>query len=109
MARKFVIRPAIQELIDLLRFRSSFGRPCYIKRDTRYAALIVPELRNGADGPYAYLRTFQRATVDEAINRGFVTLGPALVNVPACRGDSNHWAFNISHMGRTIQLTEATR
>lgn len=108
MARKFVIRPAIQELIDLLRVRASFGRPCYLKRNTQHAALIVPELRNGADGPYAHLRTFQRATVDEAINRGFVTLGPNLVDVPACSGDRNHWATNTGHMGRTIQLTEAT-
>ncbi|NUP15446.1 MAG: hypothetical protein HOZ81_04950 [Streptomyces sp.] len=109
MARKFVIRPAIQELIDLLRFRSSYGRPCYIKRDTRYAALIVPELRNGAEGPYAHLRTFQRTTLDEAIDRGFVTLGPTLVDVPACSGNRNHFATDIGHMGRTIQLTEAAR
>lgn len=107
MARKFIIRPAVQELIDLLRFRSSFGRPCYIKRTTRYAALIVPELRNGADGPYAHIRTFQRTTVDEAISRGFVTLGPELVDVPACSGNRNHWATDIGHTGRTIQLTEA--
>lgn len=106
MARNFDIRPAVQELIDLLRFRSSFGRPCYIKRNTRYAALIVPELRNGTDGPYAYLRTFQRTSVDEAITRGFVTLGPALVDVPACSGNSSHWATDIGHMGRTIQLAD---
>jgi hypothetical protein len=109
MARKFFIRPAIQELIDLLRFRSSFGRPCYIRRDTRYAALIVPELRNGTNGPYAYIRTFQRATIDEAIDRGFVTLGPALIDVPACSGDRNHWATDIGHMGRTIQLADGAK
>lgn len=106
MARKFDIRPAVQELIDLLQFRSSFGRPCYIKRTQRYAALIVPELRNGTDGPYAHARTFQRTTVDEAINRDFVTLGPVLGPVPACSGDRNHWATDIGHTGRTIQLTE---
>lgn len=109
MAKKFDIRSAIQELIDLLRFRSTFGRPCYIKRDTRHAALIVPELRNGADGPYAHLRTFQRTTIDEAIDRGFVTLGPALVDVPACSGNRNHWATDIGHMGRTIQLAGGAR
>lgn len=97
-------RPAVQELINLLRFRSSFGRPCYIKRNTQHAALIVPELRNGADGPYAHLKTFQRATVHEAVALGAVTLGPTLVDVPACSGDRNHFATDIGHMGRTIEL-----
>lgn len=106
MARKFAIRPAIQDLIKHLEYRGSFGRPCYIKRDTRHAALIVPELRNGADGPYAHLKTFQRTTVDEAIERGFVTLGPSLVDVPACSGNRNHFATDIGHMGRTIQLAD---
>ena len=109
MARKFDIRPAIQELIDLLRYRSTFGRPCYIKRDSQYAALIVPELHNGTEGPYAHLRTFQRTTLDEAINRGFVTLGPVLGPVPACSGDRNHWATDIGHTGRTIALAGGAR
>ena len=109
MARKFVIRPAIQELIGLLRFRASFGRPCYIKRTTGYAALIVPELRDGTEGPYTHLRTFQRTTLDEAISRGFVVIGPALVDVPACSGNRSHWATDIGHMGRTIQLAGGAR
>jgi hypothetical protein len=100
-------RPAVQDLIDLLRFRSSFGRPCFIKRNTRHAALIVPELRSGTDGPYAHLKTFDRATVHEAIVLGAVTLGPDLVDVPAFSGNRNHWAFDTGHKGRTIQLRES--
>jgi hypothetical protein len=99
-------RPAIRNLIALLRFRSSFGRPCYIKRNQRHAALIVPELRNGADGPYAHLKTFDRATVHEAVVLGAVTLGADLVDVPAFSGNRNHWAFDSNHTGRTIELTE---
>lgn len=109
MARKFVIRPAVQELIDLLRFRSSFGRPCYIKRTGRYAALIVPELRSGADGPYAHLKTFNRDTVREAEGLGAVVIGADLVDVPACSGNRSHWATDIGHMGRTIQLAGGAR
>jgi hypothetical protein len=106
MAKPTAYRPAVRELIYLLRFRSSFGRPCYIKRNTCHAALIVPELRNGAAGPYAHLKTFNRATVHEAVVLGAVTLGPALVDVPAFSGSRNHWAFDSGHQGRTIQLTE---
>lgn len=109
MARKFDIRPAIQELIDQLRYSSTFGRPCYIKRDSRYAALIVPELSSGAEGPYAHARTFQRTTLDEAINRGFVALGSVRGPVPACSGDRNHWATDIGHPGRTIELVGGAR
>lgn len=101
-------RPAVRDLIKHLKYRSSFGRPCYIKRTIRHAALIVPELRSGADGPYAHLKTFDRATVHEAVVLGAVILGPALVNVPACSGRRDHWATDIGHTGRTIQLTEAT-
>ena len=109
MTKTSSYRPAVRELIDLLRFRSSFGRPCYIKRNQRHAALIVPELRNGADGPYAHLKTFDRATVHEAVVLGAVTLGPNLVDVPAFSGNRNHWAYDTGHQGRTIQLREATR
>lgn len=106
MAKTSTYRPAVQELLNLLRFRSSFGRPCYIKRNQRHAALIVPELRNGADGPYAHLKTFDRATVHEAVVLGAVTLGPDLVDVPAFSGNRNHWAYDTAHQGRTIQLRE---
>ncbi|MET7975806.1 hypothetical protein ABZW44_22725 [Streptomyces mirabilis] len=109
MAKTSTYRPAVRNLISLLRARSSFGRPCYIKRTTRHAALIVPELRSGADGPYAHLKTFDRATVHEAVVLGAVTLGPDLVNVPACSGNRNHFATDIGHTGRTIQLTAVTR
>ncbi|MEU1433979.1 hypothetical protein ABZ438_07760 [Streptomyces sp. NPDC005786] len=106
MAKAATYRPAVRELINLLRFRSSFGRPCYIKRNRQHAALIVPELRNGAEGPYAHLKTFDRATVHEAVVLGAVTLGPDLVDVPAFSGNRNHWAFEIAHQGRTIQLRQ---
>lgn len=109
MTKSSTYRPAVRELINLLRFRSSFGRPCYIKRTIQRAALIVPELRNGADGPYAHLKTFDRATVHEAVALGAVTLGPDLVDVPAFSGNRNHWAFDPGHQGRTIQLTAVTR
>ena len=101
-------RPAVRDLIKHLQYRGTFGRPCYIKRTTRHAALIVPELRSGTEGPYAHLKTFERATVHEAVVLGAVTLGPDLVAVPACSGNRNHWATDIGHTGRTIQLTEAT-
>ena len=106
MAKKTTYRPAVQDLIRHLQYRGSFGRPCYIKRNTRHAALIVPELRNGPEGPYAHLKTFDRATVHEAVILGAVVLGPDLVDVPACSGNRNHWATDPGHMGRTIQLRE---
>ncbi|OUD03357.1 hypothetical protein [Streptomyces swartbergensis] len=109
MTKLSTYRPAVRDLISLLRFRSSFGRPCYIKRNQRHAALIVPELRNGPDGPYAHLKTFDRATVHEAVVLGAVRLGPELVDVPAFSGNRNHWAFEPAHRGRTIQLTEDVR
>ncbi|WP_103512961.1 hypothetical protein [Streptomyces sp. SM13] len=108
MKKTATYRPAVRDLIGLLRFRSSFGRPCYVKRNSRHAALIVPELRNGADGPYAHLKTFDRATIHEAVIVGAVTLGPNLVDVPAFSGNRNHWAYEIAHQGRTIQLRQTT-
>jgi hypothetical protein len=102
-----IYRPAIRKLMADLEYRSAFGRPCYIKRNTRHAALIVPELRSGADGPYAHLKTFDRATVHEAVVLGAVTLGPDLVDVPSFSGNRNHWAFDNGHQGRTIQLRES--
>ncbi|MCX5138364.1 hypothetical protein [Streptomyces sp. NBC_00338] len=103
MTKPVTYRPAVRNLISVLRFRSSFGRPCYIKRNRQHAALIVPELRNGAEGPYAHLKTFDRATVHEAVVLGAVTLGPDLVDVPAFSGNRNHWAYEVAHQGRTIQ------
>lgn len=101
-----IYRPAVQELINLLRFRASFGRPCYIKRNQRHAALIVPELRAALVGPYAHLKKFDRATVREAVVLGAVALGPDLVDVPPFSGNRNHWAYDTAHQGRTIRLTE---
>jgi hypothetical protein len=100
-------RPAVRVLIKHLQYRGSFGRPCYIKRNTRHAALIVPELRSSTDGPYAHLATFDRATVHEAVTLGAVVLGPDLVDVPTFSGNRNHWAFDSGHQGRTIQLRES--
>jgi hypothetical protein len=102
-----IYRPAIRRLLADLEYRSGFGRSCYIKRNTRHAALIVPELRSGAEGPYAHLKTFDRATVREAVVLGAVTLGPDLVDVPSFSGNRNHWAFDSGHQGRTIQLRES--
>jgi hypothetical protein len=107
MTKFSTYRPAVRVLIKHLQYRGSFGRPCYIKRNTRHAALIVPELRSGANGPYAHLKTFDRATVHEAVVLGAVTLGPDLVDVPSFSGNRNHWAFDSSHQGRTIQLRES--
>lgn len=102
-------RPAVRELVKLLGFRSSFGRPCYIKRNTVHAALIVPHLRNGPEGPYSYLRTFHRATVHEAAAGGFVVLGLDLVDVPEFEDATGHWCAEPGHKGRTISLTEVAR
>ncbi|MGQ4353230.1 hypothetical protein [Streptomyces drozdowiczii] len=107
MTKPVTYRPAVRNLISLLQFRASFGRPCYIKRNRQHAALIVPELRNGAEGPYAHLKTFDRATVHEAVVLGAVALGPELVDVPAFNGNRNHWAYEAAHQGRTIQLRQA--
>lgn len=107
MPKKSHYRPAIRRLLADLEYRSAFGRPCFIKRTTRHAALIVPELRSGTDGPYAHLKTFDRATVHEAVVLGAVVLGPDLVEVPAFSGNRNHWAFDSGHTGRTIQLARS--
>ena len=109
MAKTSTYRPAVRDLLMRLEYRSSFGRPCYIKRTGRYAALIVPELRSGADGPYAHLKTFNRDTVREAEGLGAVVIGADLVDVPACSGNRSHWATDIGHMGRTIQLAGGAR
>ncbi|MFE9850262.1 hypothetical protein ACFYPN_15830 [Streptomyces sp. NPDC005576] len=108
MAKAATYRPAVRDLINLLAFRSSFGRPCYIKRNSRHAALIVPELRDGADGPYAHLKTFDRATIHEALVLGAVALGPDLVDVPSFAGNRSHWAFEPAHQGRTIKLKQVS-
>jgi hypothetical protein len=107
MTKLSTYRPAIRVLIKHLQYRGSFGRPCYIKRNQRHAALIVPELRSGVDGPYAHLATFDRATVYEAVILGAVILGSNLVDVPAFSGNRNHWAFDTGHQGRAIQLRGA--
>lgn len=98
-------RRPIRDLVRHLEYRSSFGRPVYVKRNTQHAALIVPQLRNGADGPYAYLKTYQRATVHEAIALGFVRLGADLVDLPEFSGPGSHWCADRGLMGRTIHLT----
>ena len=97
-------RRPIRDLVRQLEFRASMGRPCYLKRNTVHAALIVPMLRNGAEGPYSYARTFQRATIDEAIVLGFVVLGPQLVTVPEFAIAGTHWLADPGHKGRTISL-----
>ena len=99
---KYARRP-IRNLVKQLEYRSTFSRPCYLKRNTVHAALIVPMLRNGADGPYSYLRTFQRATIHEAVVLGFVTLGADLVDVPEF-GAVPHWSTESALQGRTITL-----
>ncbi|HEY6115449.1 MAG TPA: hypothetical protein VI172_05775 [Candidatus Dormibacteraeota bacterium] len=102
-------RRPIRDLVKQLEFRGSMGRPCYLKRNTVHAALIVPMLRNGADGPYSYLRTFQRSTIHEAIALGFVVLGPALVDVPEFAVSTKHWSADPGLMGRTISLAGGAR
>lgn len=102
-------RPPIRDLVKHLEYRSTFGRPVYVKRNQQYAALIVPELRNGADGPYGYLKTYQRATVHEAIVLGFVRLGGELMDIPRFAIAGRHWCADAGLMGRTISLTEVAR
>ena len=97
-------RRPIRDLVRQLEYRSTFGRPCYVKRNTVHAALIVPSLRSGADGPYEYWRTFQRATVDEALVLRFVVLGDALVDVPEFPIAGTHWVAEPAHKGRTIRF-----
>lgn len=102
-------RRPIRTLVKHLEYRSTFGRPCYLKRNTVHAALIVPMLRNGAAGPYSYLRTFQRATIREAIVLGFITLGPDLGEIPAFEVTGTHWSASPDLWGRTISLTGVAR
>lgn len=99
------LRPAVRELLNLIRFRSTCGRPCYIKLANAYAALIVPHLTDGPDGPYSYLRTFRRATLNEAVELGLVRVGVDRVDVPPIGG--KHWSAQPEMRGRTIALTQA--
>ena len=99
-------RPVIRDLVKRLQFRATYGRPCYIKRDTTYAALIVPHLSNGPTGPYSWLKTYQRATVHEAVVLGYVILGPNLVDVPEHDGAVGAWYRDPEHMGRTIVVPQ---
>lgn len=103
---KYARRP-IRDLVRQLEYRSTFGRPVYLKRNTRHAAVIVPSLRNGVDGPYEYWRTFDRATIDEAVVLRFVVLGDALVDVPRFAVAGTHWVAEPAHKGRTIRLAGA--
>jgi hypothetical protein len=96
-------RPAVRDLTKLLRTRRTYGRPCYIKRNTRHAALIVPHLRDGVTGPYSWLRTFHRATIDDALQQGFVILG-GLGPVPEHDAALGAWYGDMGHQGRTIAL-----
>lgn len=102
-------RPGVRHLVRDLRFRSSFGRPCYVKYTEGLAALIVPHLSSGADGPYSYLRMVHRTTVREAINLGFITIGAERVDVPAFDSNTSHWSAHPYHQGRTISATEVAR
>jgi hypothetical protein len=97
-------RPVIRELVGILQFRASYGRPCYIKRNTLDAALIVPHLTDGPDGSYSWLRTFRRDTVHEAVVLGYVVLGLDLVEVPVHYGATGAWYRSSDHYGRTISL-----
>lgn len=99
-------RPVIRELVDLLQFRGTFGRPCYVKHSSTHAALIVPHLTDGADGPYSWARTFRRDTIHEARLLGYITLGPDLGPVPDHAGAHGAWYRSPDHYGRTI--THAT-
>lgn len=96
-------RRPIRDLVAILGFRATYGHPCYIKRNTVHAALIVPTLSDGPDGSYGYLKTFQRATIHEAVVLGFVTLGADLVDVPDF-GAISHWSTEPALQGRTITL-----
>lgn len=93
---------AVDDLVKILAFRATMGRPCYIKFANTDAALIVPHLTDGAEGPYSYLRTFRRFTVDLAVDRGLVVLGPDRVEVPPIGG--THWSAQAGLKGRTIAL-----
>lgn len=99
-------RPAIRELVKLLRFRATYGRPSYVKFASKDAALIVPHLTDGPDGPYSFLRGFRRETVDEAATLGLIVLGQDRVNVPPI--GANHWAAQPELKGRTIALSRQT-
>lgn len=102
-------RRPIRDLVRQLEFRSTFGRPCYLKRNTVHAALIVPMLRSGADGPYSYMKTYQRSTIHEAIVLGYITLGPDLGKVPEFAGPSTHWSASPDLFGRTITVRGGSR
>jgi hypothetical protein len=97
-------RRPIRDLVKILEFRATFGRPCYVKRNHQYAALIVPQYTDGPNGSYAYLKTYQRATVDEAVILGYVVLGDRLVDVPEFAIAGTHWTAEPAHQGRTIAL-----
>lgn len=101
-------RPVIRDLVKTLRFRSSYGRPIYIKQTQTYAALIVPHLTDGADGPYSWLKTYQRTTIHEAVVLGYVVLGPDLVEVPEHAGAVGAWYRDPALLGRTIALPGGT-
>lgn len=102
-------RPVIKELMRLLAFRQTYGRPCFVKWTRTHAALIVPHLTNGPDGPYSYLRGFHRSTIEEASLCGFITLGSTRVIVPNYASGPGIWANTPEHEGRTIALRDGNR
>lgn len=100
-------RPIIRDLVERLQVRASYGRPCFVKRSTYEAALIVPHLGGGAEGPYSWLVNYRRRTVDEAVELGLVVLGDDMVVVPDHAGDVGAWYRSADHFGRTISLPAA--
>ncbi len=107
--KKNPARPAITKLTRHLAFRETFGRPCYIKWTRTHAALIVPHLRDGADGPYSYIQGLYRLTVEEAVALGLVSLGRDRVTVPNYSAGGRLWANVPEHEGRTIALRGEAR
>lgn len=96
-------RPVIRDLVERLMFRATYGRPCYIKRNDLHAVLIVPELTDGPDGPYSWVRTYRRTTIHEAVVLGYITLGPELVEVPTHSGAAGAWYRSADHRGYIIR------
>ena len=100
-----VFRRPVRNLARLVAAREGAHSPCWLIRTHDNCALIVPSLTARME----YLRTFKRATVDEAEVLGLIVLGGRMEDVPPFTG-APRWLVDLgASMGRTVSVRGGVR
>jgi len=100
-----IYRRPVRNLTRLIAFRQGMHSPCWLVRTHDNCALIVPSLTARME----YLRTFKRATVDEAEVMGLIVLGGKLEDVPPFTGCPRWLTEMGASMGRTVSVRGGVR